>query len=73
MKGGDNMRIAIFVIAYVIIWQSYQCWKANKAKRAERAAKRVAYVEELEQTIKEFQKHQNALANRKSAQENHWF
>ena len=73
MKGGENMRIAILVIAYVIIWQSYQCWKAAKAKKAERIAKRAAYVEELEQTIKEFQKHQNALANRKSAQDPYWF
>ena len=63
------MRIAILVIAYVIIWQSYQCWKATKAKKAARLAKREAYVMELEQTIKEFQEKQNALANRKSAQE----
>lgn len=63
------MRIAILVIAYVIIWQSYQHWKAAKAKKAERLAKREAYVMELEQTIKEFQQKQNALANRKSIEE----
>ena len=66
------MRIAIFVTLCFALQVFRNYWKANKAKKAERAAKRVAYVEELEQTIKEFQKHQNALANRKSAQENHW-
>jgi hypothetical protein len=51
----------------------YFHWEKKQEQKAERLAEAEAYAKELEAVIKEFQKQENALANRKSADEAHWF
>ena len=67
------MTIAIICLVFFAVVALHNHCKASEQKKAERMARHIEQMREIEKAITQLEKNKRALANRKSAQENHWF
>lgn len=67
------MTVAIICMVSFVVVALHNYYKANEKKKADRAAKHLEQMQEIKEAINQLEKNKRALANRKSAQENHWF